>query len=75
MVKLNGVVDMVVPRGGKGLIERVASDATVPVLKHLDGICHLYIHSDADPAMAIELRSMQKRIGTGPVTRWITAHR
>ena len=55
MVKLTGLVDMVVPRGGKGLIERVASDATVPVLKHLDGICHLYIHSDADPAMAIEL--------------------
>ena len=42
MVKLSGVVDMVVPRGGKGLIERVASDATVPVLKHLDGICHLF---------------------------------
>ena len=66
MVKLNGVVDMVVPRGGKGLIERVASDATVPVLKHLDGICHLYIHSDADPAMAIELAVNAKthRYGT-----------
>ena len=66
MVKLSGVVDMVVPRGGKGLIERVASDATVPVLKHLDGICHLYIHSDADPAMAIELAVNAKthRYGT-----------
>jgi len=66
MVKLSGVVDMVVPRGGKGLIERVASDATVPVLKHLDLICHLYIHSDADPAMAIELAVNAKthRYGT-----------
>lgn len=66
MVKLNGVVDMVVPRGGKGLIERVAQDASVPVLKHLDGICHLYIHSDADPAMAIKLALNAKthRYGT-----------
>ena len=66
MVKLNGVVDMVVPRGGKGLIERVASDATVPVLKHLNGICHLYIHSDAEPAMAIKLAVNAKthRYGT-----------
>lgn len=66
MVKLTGLVDMVVPRGGKGLIERVASDATVPVLKHLDGICHLYIHSDADRAMAIELAVNAKthRYGT-----------
>ncbi len=66
MVALDGVIDMVVPRGGKGLIERVASDAKVPVLKHLDGICHLYIHRDADPAMAIELAVNAKthRYGT-----------
>ena len=55
MVTLSGVIDMVVPRGGKGLIERVARDATVPVLKHLDGVCHLYIHADADVKMAIDL--------------------
>jgi glutamate-5-semialdehyde dehydrogenase len=55
LVGLSGLVDMVVPRGGKGLIERVAAEATVPVLKHLDGICHLYIHSKADVSMATEL--------------------
>ena len=55
MVGLEGVVDMIVPRGGKGLIERVAREARVPVLKHLDGVCHLYIHADANPQMAIAL--------------------
>ena len=66
MVALNGVIDMVVPRGGKGLIERVARDATVPVLKHLDGVCHLYIHADADVKMAIDLAINAKthRYGT-----------
>ena len=55
MVGLEGVVDMIVPRGGKGLIERVAREARVPVLKHLDGVCHLYIHADADSQMAVAL--------------------
>ena len=55
LVGLEGLVDMVVPRGGKGLIERVAREAKVPVLKHLDGVCHLYIHAQADPEMAIAL--------------------
>ncbi|MBL6823161.1 MAG: glutamate-5-semialdehyde dehydrogenase [Luminiphilus sp.] len=66
MVTLSGVIDMVVPRGGKGLIERVARDATVPVLKHLDGVCHLYIHADADVKMAIDLAINAKthRYGT-----------
>lgn len=66
MVTLNGVIDMVVPRGGKGLIERIARDATVPVLKHLDGVCHLYIHADADVKMAIDLAINAKthRYGT-----------
>jgi len=66
MVSLEGVVDMIVPRGGKGLIERVAREAKVPVLKHLDGVCHLYIHVDADPKMAVELSLNAKthRYGT-----------
>jgi glutamate-5-semialdehyde dehydrogenase len=45
-------VDLVIPRGGKGLIERIAREATVPVLKHLDGNCHVYVDADADLAMA-----------------------
>ena len=66
MVSLEGVMDMIVPRGGKGLIERVAREAKVPVLKHLDGVCHLYIHAEADPKMAISLALNAKthRYGT-----------
>ncbi len=52
MLRAAGLIDMIVPRGGKGLVERVQRDARVPVLAHLDGICHTYLHSAADPAMA-----------------------
>lgn len=48
-------VDIIVPRGGKGLIERVSSNATVPVIKHLEGICHVYIDADADKQKAIDV--------------------
>jgi len=66
MVQQKGVIDMVIPRGGKGLIERVSAEALVPVLKHLDGVCHLYIHKEADRAMAVELAVNAKthRYGT-----------
>ena len=52
LVKMDQYVDVIVPRGGKGLIERVAREATIPVIKHLDGICHVYIDEDADLEMA-----------------------
>src|SRR5690606_32838858 len=52
MLRAAGLIDMIVPRGGKGLVERVQNDARVPVLAHLDGICHTYVHAAADPAMA-----------------------
>lgn len=48
-------VDLVIPRGGRQMAEAICNAAKVPVLKHLDGICHLYIHADANPAMAAEL--------------------
>ena len=48
-------IDLVIPRGGKGLIERIAREATVPVLKHLDGNCHVYVDADADLAMALAI--------------------
>ena len=41
-------VDVIVPRGGKGLIERISNDARIPVIKHLDGNCHVYVDDDAD---------------------------
>src|SRR5690606_10391330 len=55
MLRAAGLIDMIIPRGGKSLVERVQNDARVPVLAHLDGICHTYIHSAADPAMAAKL--------------------
>ncbi len=48
-------VDLVIPRGGKGLIERIAREARVPVLKHLDGNCHVYVDAEADLAMALRI--------------------
>ena len=65
MLTAAGLIDMIVPRGGKSLVARVQADARVPVLAHLDGICHSYIHADADPAMAkaIALNAKMRRTG------------
>jgi glutamate-5-semialdehyde dehydrogenase len=65
MLRAAGLIDMIVPRGGKGLVARVQNDARVPVLAHLDGICHTYIHSAADPAMAVRLALNAKMRRTG----------
>ena len=65
MLKAAGLVDMIVPRGGKGLVARVQEDARVPVLAHLDGICHTYIHEAADPEMAQALALNAKMRRTG----------
>jgi glutamate-5-semialdehyde dehydrogenase len=53
-------VDVVIPRGGKGLIERITRDAKVPVIKHLDGVCHVYIDASADVDMAIRIADNAK---------------
>ena len=65
MLTAAGLIDMIVPRGGKSLVARVQADARVPVLAHLDGICHSYIHSAADPAKAraIALNAKLRRTG------------
>ncbi|WAH59488.1 glutamate-5-semialdehyde dehydrogenase [Pseudomonas silvicola] len=52
LITMPEYVDIIVPRGGRGLIERVSRDAKVPVIKHLDGICHVYVAADADLAKA-----------------------
>ena len=49
---LSGAIDLIIPRGGKGLTGRVMAEARVPVLAHLEGVCHVYIHAKADPAKA-----------------------
>jgi glutamate-5-semialdehyde dehydrogenase len=65
MLAAAGLIDMIVPRGGKSLVARVQADARVPVLAHLDGICHTYVHSAADPdmALAIALNAKLRRTG------------
>ena len=65
MLAAAGLIDMIVPRGGKSLVARVQADARVPVLAHLDGICHTYLHSAADPAMAqsVALNAKMRRTG------------
>ncbi len=55
LITLKDSVDVIVPRGGKGLIERISQEATIPVIKHLDGICHVYIDSKADAEKAINI--------------------
>lgn len=66
LITMNDSVDVIIPRGGKGLIERVSRDATVPVIKHLHGICHVYIDDGADTqkAIAIALNAKTQRYGT-----------
>jgi len=65
LLKLEEHVDVIIPRGGKGLIERISQDAKVPVIKHLDGICHVYIDTgaDVDKAMAVAFNSKTYRYG------------
>ena len=66
LVAMDRYVDAIVPRGGKGLIERVSREAKVPVIKHLDGICHVYIDERADVAKAVAIADNAKtqRYGT-----------
>jgi glutamate-5-semialdehyde dehydrogenase len=60
LATMDEFVDVLIPRGGKGLIQRVAEEATVPVLKHLDGVCHVFIDEHADPDMAISIADNAK---------------
>ena len=62
---LEGCIDVIIPRGGKNLIARVQADARVPVLGHLEGICHIYVHRSADVKMATELVLNAKMRRTG----------
>ncbi|MDP2751511.1 MAG: glutamate-5-semialdehyde dehydrogenase [Rhodocyclaceae bacterium] len=66
LVSMPEYVDVIVPRGGKGLIERISKEARVPVIKHLDGNCHVYVDTAADPikALAILENAKTQRLGT-----------
>jgi len=65
LIRLNQYVDVIVPRGGKSLIERITKEATIPVIKHLDGICHVYIDDKADSkkAYAVAINAKTHRYG------------
>ncbi|MES2605954.1 MAG: glutamate-5-semialdehyde dehydrogenase [Pseudomonadota bacterium] len=65
LITMPQYVDVIVPRGGKGLIERISKDARVPVIKHLDGVCHVYIddHADVDKAVRVAVNAKTHRYG------------
>ncbi len=77
LLTMVGLVDIVVPRGGKGLIERVMREARVPVLAHLDGICHTYVHRAADAGMArrVVLNAKMRRVSVCGATETLLVDR
>ncbi|SDR83884.1 glutamate-5-semialdehyde dehydrogenase [Halopseudomonas xinjiangensis] len=77
LITMPDYVDVIVPRGGKGLIERISRDAKVPVIKHLDGICHVYVddRADMDKAEAIALNSKTHRYGVCNAMETLLVHR
>jgi glutamate-5-semialdehyde dehydrogenase len=69
-------IDVIIPRGGKGLIERITQEAQVPVIKHLDGVCHVYVDKDADLEKALEIADNAKtqRYGTCNTMETLLVH-
>jgi len=65
MLRMDDCIDLIIPRGGRGLIERVVAESRIPVLKHLDGLCHTYVHAKADPEKAREIVLNAKMRRTG----------
>ncbi|GLR26003.1 MULTISPECIES: glutamate-5-semialdehyde dehydrogenase [Limnobacter] len=76
LITMAEYVDVIVPRGGKGLIERISKEARVPVIKHLDGICHVFIDefADADKAVAIADNAKTHRYGTCNTMETLLVH-
>ena len=74
---LNGAIDVIIPRGGKSLVQRVQQEARVPVFAHLEGICHTYIHTSADPAkaQAIVLNAKMRRVSVCGATETLLIDR
>ncbi|MGB2062363.1 MAG: glutamate-5-semialdehyde dehydrogenase [Candidatus Puniceispirillales bacterium] len=65
MLRAQGGIDVIVPRGGRSLVERVQAEAKIPVFAHLEGICHIYVHADANPELAISVVVNAKMRRTG----------
>jgi glutamate-5-semialdehyde dehydrogenase len=77
MLQMSGVIDIIVPRGGASLIERVQRESRIPVIAHLEGLCHTYIHRDADPgkARAITLNAKMRRVSICGATETLLVDR
>lgn len=76
MLALNEFIDVVIPRGGKGLVKRITEEARMPVIKHLDGVCHVFINRDADVDMAVNIAMNAKtsRYGTCNTIETLLVH-
>ncbi|MFQ5773688.1 MAG: glutamate-5-semialdehyde dehydrogenase [Kiloniellaceae bacterium] len=77
LLAMNDSVDIIVPRGGRGLIERVQAESRIPVIAHLDGLCHTYVHAGADPdkARAVVLNAKLRRTGICGATETLLVDR
>jgi glutamate-5-semialdehyde dehydrogenase len=77
LITMREYVDLIVPRGGKGLIERVSAESRIPVLKHLDGVCHVYIdeRADLDQAIRIADNAKTQRLGTCNTMETLLVHK
>ena len=75
--EMSAYVDVIVPRGGRSLIERVQRDARVPVIGHLEGLCHVYLHEDADTGMAVDIvvNAKMRRTGICGAAETLLVHR
>ena len=74
---LDGAIDLIIPRGGKALVERVSREARVPTLGHLEGLCHTYVHASADPEMAaaIVANAKMRRVSVCGATETLIVNR
>ena len=76
LLRMNKYVDIIVPRGGKSLIERIMAESRIPMIKHLDGVCHVYIDDRADPELAVKIADNAKtqRYGTCNAMETLLVH-
>jgi len=76
LLRMKDCVDVIVPRGGKGLIERVSNESLIPVIKHLDGVCHVYVddEADMDKAVRVAVNAKTQRYGTCNTMETLLVH-
>lgn len=76
LITMKDYIDVIIPRGGKGLIERITQEAQIPVIKHLDGVCHVYVDKDADLEKALKIADNAKtqRYGTCNTMETLLVH-